>query len=184
MARRNSSRRLYDENGNEVKVKKRGGCLKSLGIIIIIFFGLGIIGNMLGEDSTTSSQPVSNTQETSAILNDNEDGDSIVVESLESNIENDVPREHKNALRQAENYLNTMPFSESGLAEQLEFEEYPQDAIDYAMDNINPDWNDNALRQAQNYLDTMPFSDSDLYDQLIFEGYSDSQAQHAINNLD
>ena len=52
-------------------------------------------------------------------------------ESSESE-ESDLPREYKNALKKAESYLGSgFHFSETGLRGQLEFEEFPQDAIDY-----------------------------------------------------
>src|SRR5690606_4602682 len=40
-------------------------------------------------------------------------------EASEEKTENDVPREYKNALRAAQNYVDIMPFSERGLFEQL-----------------------------------------------------------------
>lgn len=95
-----------------------------------------------------------------------------------------VSREERNALQSAEGYIAFMAFSESGLAKQLEFEGYPQNAIDYAISNITVDYNEMALQCAEGYLDFMAMSDSQLYDQLIFEGYTPEQAQYAIDHLD
>lgn len=53
--------------------------------------------------------------------------------------ETKVPREHRNALRSAEVYLKTMPFSKKGLYNQLTSdagEKYPADAAQYAVDNV------------------------------------------------
>ena len=77
-----------------------------------------------------------------------------------------------------------MPFSEIGLAEQLAYEGYTEDAINYALDNLSVDYNQMALHAAHHYLDLMPMSDRELYEQLLYEGYSASQAQYAIDNLD
>lgn len=52
------ARRLYDEHGNEVRVKRRGGCLKWLGIGLILFVVIGFIGAM-GIDDDTASTPQS-----------------------------------------------------------------------------------------------------------------------------
>lgn len=38
------ARRLYDEHGREVRVRRRGGCLKWIGIGFIIFIALGVLG--------------------------------------------------------------------------------------------------------------------------------------------
>src|SRR5699024_6368492 len=55
----------------------------------------------------------------------------------------DVPREHKSALNKAESYANTMDMSKEGIYDQLvsEYgENFPEDAAEYAMDNIEADW--------------------------------------------
>ncbi|MDE5412412.1 Ltp family lipoprotein [Alkalihalobacterium chitinilyticum] len=101
----------------------------------------------------------------------------------------DVPREYRNALRAAENYISFMPFSEKGLFQQLSSEygdQYPEDAAQYAIENIEVDYNEQALKAAINYLDIMPMSDQELFDQLTSEygdQYTNEQAQYAIDNL-
>lgn len=96
----------------------------------------------------------------------------------------DVSREAKNALGTAESYLSFSSFSKQGLYDQLLYEKYPEEAAQYAVDNIQTDWNENALGTAKSYLDFTSFSDAGLYDQLLYEGYTDEQAQYAIDNLD
>lgn len=81
----------------------------------------------------------------------------------------DVPREHKNALKAAENYIMIMPFSEKGLYNQLTSnagDGYPADAAQYAIDNIKVDYNEQALRSAKSYQEIMPMSDQELMNQL------------------
>jgi hypothetical protein len=95
----------------------------------------------------------------------------------------EVSREFRNALGSANDYLNYTSFSKSGLYDQLVYEGFPEDAVQYAVDNVVTDWNANALQTAMDYLDYSSFSDQGLYDQLIYEGYSAEQAQYAINNL-
>ena len=48
-------RRLYDERGNEVRVGKRGGCLKWFGIALALFLVTSVIASMGEEDNTPSS---------------------------------------------------------------------------------------------------------------------------------
>lgn len=92
-------------------------------------------------------------------------------------------REQKNALQKAKDYLNYTSFSKTSLYDQLIYEQYPEDAAQFAIDNIEVDWNAEALKKAIDYLDYTSFSDQGLYDQLIYEGFSDEQAQYAIDNL-
>ena len=89
--------------------------------------------------------------------------------------------EQRNALQQAKNYLNTMPFSKSGLIEQLEYEGYSYSDAKYAADNCGADWKEQAVKCAQNYLDLMSFSKSQLIEQLEYEGYTHEQAVYGVN---
>lgn len=100
------------------------------------------------------------------------------------NKEEKVPREFENALQSANDYLNYTSFSKESLYDQLIYEGYPEEATQYAVDNVITDWNENALQAAKDYLDYSSFSDQGLYDQLIYEGYTTDQAQYAIDNLD
>ncbi|UOE93107.1 Ltp family lipoprotein [Alkalihalobacillus sp. LMS39] len=101
----------------------------------------------------------------------------------------DVPREYQNALRAAENYISFMPFSEKGLFEQLTSEygdKYPEEAAQYAIENIEVDYNEQALKSAISYLEMMPMSDQELLEQLTSEygeQFTNEQAQYAIDNL-
>lgn len=88
-----------------------------------------------------------------------------------------------NALKAAKNYLNVMPFSYSGLIEQLEYEQYSTEDATYAADNCGADWNIQAAKSAKNYIDLMPFSRDGLIDQLIYEGYTYEQAVHGVDSV-
>ncbi|MBV1755875.1 MAG: Ltp family lipoprotein [Methanobacterium sp.] len=82
------------------------------------------------------------------------------------------------AAKMAENYLNTMPFSRSGLIEQLEFEGFTRQEAEYGVDQTGADWNKQSAKMAENYLNTMPFSRSGLIEQLEFEGFTRQQAEY------
>lgn len=103
--------------------------------------------------------------------------------------ETKVPREHRNALRSAEVYLKTMPFSKKGLYNQLTSdagEKYPADAAQYAVDNVKTNWKENALKAAKNYDKIMPMSKQGLYEQLtstVGDGYTPEEAQYAVDHL-
>ena len=101
----------------------------------------------------------------------------------------DVPREHENALQKANNYLRIKGFSHAGLYEQLTSEHgenFPADAADYAMANVNADWNAEALEAARSYQRISPMSDDRLFEQLTSpygENFTPEQARYAIDNL-
>lgn len=86
----------------------------------------------------------------------------------------------KNAVDSARNYLSFMPFSRSGLIDQLEYEGYSTEDATFAVDHIAPDWYEQAAKSAQNYLDLMSFSRQGLIDQLVFEGFSQDEAEHGV----
>ena len=95
-----------------------------------------------------------------------------------------VPSEtigQENARESAQNYLNAMSFSRSGLIDQLVFEGFSQADAEYGTDSMKVDWNEQAALSAQSYLDTMSFSRSGLIDQLVFEGFSQAEAEYGVN---
>ena len=88
-------------------------------------------------------------------------------------------RGEQNALETAHDYLDAMPFSPSGLKDQLEYEGYTSSEAEYAVENCGADWDEQAVLMAEDYLDAMPFSRSGLIDQLEYEGFTYSQASAA-----
>jgi len=68
----------------------------------------------------------------------------------------------KNAVRKAEQYLRTMPFSKSGLIAHLEFEGFSTEDATYAVNKINADWKKQAVKKAEEYLNVMAFSKNGL----------------------
>lgn len=89
----------------------------------------------------------------------------------------------KNALQSAKDYLSVMPFSYSGLVEQLEYEGYSRSEATYAADNCGADWYAQAVKSARNYLDVMAFSRSGLIEQLEYEGYTHDQAVYGVDKV-
>lgn len=85
----------------------------------------------------------------------------------------------KNALKSAEQYLDVMPFSYTGLIEQLEFSQYTHEEAVYAADHCGADWNEQAVKSAEQYLSLMSFSRKGLIDQLEYSGFTHSQAEYA-----
>lgn len=83
-----------------------------------------------------------------------------------------------------------MSMSKQGIYDQLTSEageQFPEDAAQYAIDNVKWDWKENALKKAKSYTETMAISKDAVYDQLISEAgeqFTPEEAQYAIDNLD
>lgn len=107
-------------------------------------------------------------------------------------VENDdsISQEFKNAYKTAKRYVSTMPISKKGLYDQLTSEygeNFPEDAAQFAIDNIEVDWNHQALLCAEQYSESMHMSKKGLHDQLCSEygeQFTEEEAQYAVDNLD
>lgn len=162
------------------------------GIVLGISILFSACSAFLGLDENLDTpQTEPNTEQVETSENESSEGQESENETTESeNSDEDVPREYKNALNTAQKYVDTMSFSEAGLYEQLTSEygsQYPEEAAQYAIENVDVDYNEEALESAQSYQEHMPMSDDALFDQLTSE-YGDQftaeQAQYAIDNLD
>lgn len=100
-----------------------------------------------------------------------------------------VPKEYTSALKKAEIYLETMPYSKKGLYDQLTSEygeQFSVEAAQYAIDNVKTDYKENALKSAINYQEVMHMSSAAIYDQLTSEygdQFTPEEVQYAIDNL-
>ncbi|WP_245608166.1 Ltp family lipoprotein [Salinicoccus luteus] len=102
----------------------------------------------------------------------------------------DVPREWESALNSAYSYAEIMHMSKAGIYDQLvsEYgENFPEEAAQYAIDNIEYDWKNNALESARSYQDLMDMSHAAIYDQLISDygdKFTEEEAAYAVENLE
>ena len=136
------------------------------------------------EDSTEQTEVV---EEVKADEESSSEESEVVEESEEPKEEefkeDDVPREYESALRKAESYLDIFSMSAQGVRDQLEYEEFGQDAIDYALENLEADWNEQAKKSAESYTELFDMSDAKLYDQLIYKGFTEEQDQAGVDSL-
>lgn len=98
----------------------------------------------------------------------------------------DVPTDYNNALKKAESYSKNLNMSKQGIYDQLvsDWEQFPAEAAQYAIDNLQADYNANALEKAKSYQKNLSMSTSAIYDQLTgFEQFTPEEAQYAIDNL-
>lgn len=101
-----------------------------------------------------------------------------------------VSREFEAALQSAQNYVDTLPMSKAKLFEQLTSEygsSFPEDAANYAIENVDVDYKEEAVESANTYNQTMPMSDQELLNQLTSEygeGFTQEEAQYGLQNMD
>lgn len=86
----------------------------------------------------------------------------------------------QNALRKAGEYLDSMPFSRTGLIQQLQFDKFSAADATYAVDHVKVDWTEQAAKKAKSYLETQSFSHGSLVDQLVFDGFTPEQAESGV----
>ena len=103
--------------------------------------------------------------------------------------EDAVPSEWIAALTKAQMYVDTMPFSEQGLYDQLTSdygEKFSPEAARYALNLVEADWNAEALEAALVYQNDMAMSPEAIRDQLVHQNgnqFTQEQADYAIANL-
>jgi Host cell surface-exposed lipoprotein len=101
----------------------------------------------------------------------------------------DATLSQQNALRSAEQYLQTSAFSEAGLIEQLSSEagsKYPHADAVFAVEHLHVNWNEQAVKAAKEYLSTSSFSCQGLIEQLSSEAgskFTAAQAEYAANRV-
>lgn len=109
-------------------------------------------------------------------------------EREEKEIENATVSQ-KNALREAESYLQSSSFSEAGLIAQLSSEagsKYPQADAEWAVHHLHVNWNDQAVKEARSYLKSSSFSCQGLIEQLSSEAgskFTQAQAEYAARQV-
>ena len=100
-----------------------------------------------------------------------------------------VPTEYKAALAKAKSYSDFMHMSKQGIYDQLTSEygeKFPEDAAQYAIDNLNADYNKNALEKAKDYQKNLNMSTEAIREQLTAEygeKFTEEEADYAVSNL-
>ena len=100
-----------------------------------------------------------------------------------------VPFEYEQALKSAQNYVDTLHFSRQGLKQQLTSEYgsgFSEEAAEYALEHVDVDYKQEAVEAAQSYLDAMSFSRQELKQQLTSEygsGFTEEEAEYALDQV-
>ena len=156
-------------------------------LAIVLIFSFAGTGCSASDDTEIGAQePVS--VEMPSQTSDKGIGESITTPDDQAK-EDNVPSEYKSALKKAKYYSELMHMSKAGIYDQLTSEygeKFPEDAAQYAMDNLDVDYKENALKKAESYSETMYMSQAGIYDQLTSEygeKFTEEEAQYAVDNL-
>jgi len=154
-------------------------------ITATILIGLIVIANLGDGDKTATNSNVeqvsqeSNVDKTEKTVKAKTNGDYSTDEDKSESIRSTVSQ--RNALAKAKTYLRTIPFSYSGLIQQLEFDQFSSADAIYGADNCGADWDEQAAKKAKTYTNTMAFSRGGLIDQLEFDGFTNPQAKYGAD---
>ncbi len=155
-------------------------------IILTGIVAMGIVAAMVagcGDESSKTTSAPETKQEQRA------ENPAPVKQEKKAESKPQVPMEHQQALKAAEQYLRTMPFSKKGLYQQLTSEagnKFPPEAAQYAIDNVKANWKENAAKAAANYLKIMPMSRDELINQLTSDAgdqYTLEEAQYGVEKV-
>ena len=95
-----------------------------------------------------------------------------------------LPIDRRAAVESALNYISCMPFSTSGLYEQLLFEGFSEQDSEFAVNCLNIDYDQMCYEKAISYITNIGgFSKQSLIDQLVYEGFTEEQAKKAVKRL-
>lgn len=149
-----------------------------IALVVVIGFASSLGG---GSDSTDSPVAESVTESTESSGESTQETDSGSSEEPEEVDTRSYTASQQNALDSAEGYLSFMPFSRTGLIDQLEFEDFSNADASFAVDELDPDWFEQAAKSAESYLDFSSFSRQGLIDQLEFEGFTTEEATYGAD---
>lgn len=158
-------------------------------IALIIILVLCIIGAFIPDNDDTESAEASKStaEQSKASQEETQNEEKLKEETVK---EEPVSQEFKNALSKAQSYSDTLHMSKAAIYDQLTSEygeNFPEDAAQYAIDNVDANWKENALKKAESYYTDMAMSKDAIYDQLISEygeQFTKKQAQYAIDHLE
>lgn len=185
------------------KIKeKENTAMKRKTMILLLTAGIALAGltgcgTSTGSGSAAeSASPAGGPELSSNVIPEEEssaaesqaDGESAPQE--EDAAADDIPTEYKNALKKAETYSGVMHMSKQRIYDQLvsEYgENFPAEAAQYAIENLQADFKANALEKAKSYYETMNMSKEAVREQLVSEygeQFTQEEADYAIEHLE
>lgn len=141
------------------------------------------LNKKIAEYEQTISDLKENNNSDSAVEEANEGSGSLNDEAVQNRDfdplnPNEMSAGQRNAFNAANDYLAMMPFSKTGLKEQLIYEGYAEEDAEFAVNAVDVSWKEQAYMAAVKYLEMMSFSKDALIQQLEYEGYTQDEATY------
>lgn len=106
-------------------------------------------------------------------------------ETKTAQVEKNKEKEKKEALDKAKSYDKSLNLSYNAMEKKLLEEDFSEEAVKYALSNVDIDWKQNALEKAKEYAKTPLVSRTFISQKLRYEdGFHDDQVNYAIDNVD
>ena len=144
--------------------------------------------NPTTQEEKVKEEPVKEDKEEPA-EEPKEEAQEPVAQEEEAVEEEAVPFEYEQALKSAQNYVDTLHFSKQGLKQQLTSEYgsgFSEEAAEYALEHVDVDYYQEAVEAAESYLDAMSFSRQELKQQLTSDyvsGFTEEEAEYALDQV-
>lgn len=147
---------------------------------IVIIMALAMMAAMFVGCNTSESEDVNTESSTEVVTNNDEENITTPNDEID-----EFTIEEENCIESMISYLEAMPFSKTGIKEQLIFEGYSEDTVEKIVEMFSSavDWNVMAEAKANDYLNSTSFSKDGLYEQLIFEGFTEEEATYAVDKV-
>ena len=106
-------------------------------------------------------------------------------ETKTAQVEKNKEKELKEALDKAKSYDKSLNLSYNAMEKKLLEEDFSEEAVKYALSNVDIDWKQNALEKAKEYAKTPLVSRKVIKEKLDYEdGFDDPEVNYAIDNVD
>ena len=111
------------------------------------------------------------------------DTESLGVETTKPPLES-LSEKQVQAIQTAEDYLDTMPLSQTELLQMLAVEDIDLEDAKFALEYLDIDWNQEARKKAKEYCKhKIGFSKVKLKAQLLFDHFTEEEADFAVSHV-
>ena len=111
------------------------------------------------------------------------DTESLGVETTKPPLES-LSEKQVQAIQTAEDYLDTMPLSQTELLQMLAVDDIDLEDAKFAIEYLNIDWNQEAKKKAKEYCKhKIGFSKVKLKAQLLFDHFTEEEADFAVSHI-
>ena len=172
----------------ERKTRRTRKFVGTIGVLVTVASLSGCVTDRVKSDNTNKEvTKIEATQEPIATP----EVTPVPTETPEERVEREIrefrdslPIEKRSAIEMAQSYLSTMPFSPSGLYDQLLYEGFSEESSQFAIDHLIVDWDEMCYETAVSYVTNIGgFSKKSLIHQLEYDGFTKKQAKKAVKRL-